>query len=32
MGIVIFLMFEGIMIDWEVREKKIGGEILCYVW
>jgi small subunit ribosomal protein S8 len=32
MGIVILSTSEGIMTDREAREKKIGGEILCYVW
>ena len=32
MGIVILSTSQGIMTDREAREKKIGGEILCYVW
>lgn len=32
MGIVIPSTSQGIMTDREAREKKIGGEILCYVW
>jgi small subunit ribosomal protein S8 len=32
MGIVILSTSQGIMIDREAREKKIGGEVLCYVW
>nr|YP_008965066.1 ribosomal protein S8 [Agathis dammara]YP_009722135.1 ribosomal protein S8 [Araucaria bidwillii]ATL59086.1 ribosomal protein S8 [Araucaria bidwillii]BAK86795.1 ribosomal protein S8 [Agathis dammara]BAO19750.1 ribosomal protein S8 [Agathis dammara]BCK52023.1 ribosomal protein S8 [Agathis dammara] len=32
MGIVILSTSQGIMTDREARKKKIGGEILCYVW
>uniref|UniRef100_A0AB39U366 Small ribosomal subunit protein uS8c n=1 Tax=Ophioglossum hongii TaxID=3238578 RepID=A0AB39U366_9MONI len=32
MGIVIISTPFGIMTDWEARQKKIGGEILCCVW
>nr|QWW93392.1 ribosomal protein S8 [Notoscyphus lutescens] len=32
MGIVILSTSEGIMTDREARQKKIGGELLCYVW
>nr|QWW93224.1 ribosomal protein S8 [Lunularia cruciata] len=32
MGIVILSTSRGIMTDREAREKKIGGELLCYVW
>nr|YP_009512045.1 ribosomal protein S8 [Araucaria angustifolia]AXI97971.1 ribosomal protein S8 [Araucaria angustifolia] len=32
MGIVILSTSQGIMTDREARQKKIGGEILCYVW
>lgn len=32
MGIVILSTSQGILIDREAREKKIGGEILCYIW
>ena len=32
MGIVILSTSGGIMTDREAREKKIGGELLCYVW
>nr|WGO60166.1 ribosomal protein S8 [Aneura pinguis]WGO60252.1 ribosomal protein S8 [Aneura pinguis] len=32
MGIVILSTSEGIVTDREAREKKIGGELLCYVW
>lgn len=32
MGVVILSTSGGIMTDREAREKKIGGELLCYVW
>nr|YP_001876612.1 ribosomal protein S8 [Welwitschia mirabilis]B2Y1Z5.1 RecName: Full=Small ribosomal subunit protein uS8c; AltName: Full=30S ribosomal protein S8, chloroplastic [Welwitschia mirabilis]ABY26825.1 ribosomal protein S8 [Welwitschia mirabilis]AMA21078.1 ribosomal protein S8 [Welwitschia mirabilis]BAH11193.1 ribosomal protein S8 [Welwitschia mirabilis] len=32
MGIAIVSTSRGIMTDREARQKKIGGEILCYVW
>ena len=32
MGIVILPTSGGIMTDREARQKKIGGELLCYVW
>nr|QWW92388.1 ribosomal protein S8 [Ptychanthus striatus] len=32
MGIVILSTSSGIMTDREAREKKIGGELLCYIW
>lgn len=32
MGIVILSTSRGIITDREAREKKIGGELLCYVW
>nr|YP_009531923.1 ribosomal protein S8 [Hymenophyllum holochilum]AXZ97012.1 ribosomal protein S8 [Hymenophyllum holochilum] len=31
-GIVILSTSYGLMTDREARQKKIGGEILCYVW
>nr|YP_009540327.1 ribosomal protein S8 [Ricotia carnosula]AYQ22330.1 ribosomal protein S8 [Ricotia carnosula] len=31
-GIVILSTSQGIMTDREARLKKIGGEILCYIW
>ncbi len=31
-GIAILSTSEGIMTDKECREKKIGGEVLCYAW
>ena len=32
MGIIIISTSGGIMTDREARQKKIGGELLCYVW
>nr|YP_009522569.1 30S ribosomal protein S8 [Dumortiera hirsuta]AXQ02642.1 30S ribosomal protein S8 [Dumortiera hirsuta] len=32
MGIVILSTSRGIMTDREARQKRIGGELLCYVW
>nr|YP_009193249.1 ribosomal protein S8 [Gnetum ula]BAN16901.1 ribosomal protein S8 [Gnetum ula]BAT70158.1 ribosomal protein S8 [Gnetum ula] len=32
MGIVILSTSQGIMTDQEARKKKIGGELLCFVW
>lgn len=32
MGIVILSTSQGIMTDRQARLKKIGGEILCYIW
>nr|YP_010881551.1 ribosomal protein S8 [Pellia neesiana]WIA68629.1 ribosomal protein S8 [Pellia neesiana]WIA68715.1 ribosomal protein S8 [Pellia neesiana]WIA68801.1 ribosomal protein S8 [Pellia neesiana] len=32
MGIVILPTSRGIVTDREARRKKIGGELLCYVW
>nr|YP_009895353.1 ribosomal protein S8 [Delpinophytum patagonicum]QKK41813.1 ribosomal protein S8 [Delpinophytum patagonicum] len=31
-GIVILSTSQGIMTDREARRKRIGGEILCYIW
>nr|YP_009899645.1 ribosomal protein S8 [Notothlaspi australe]QKK46540.1 ribosomal protein S8 [Notothlaspi australe] len=31
-GIVILSTSQGIMTDREARLKKIGGEIICYIW
>nr|AXZ97098.1 ribosomal protein S8 [Callistopteris apiifolia] len=32
MGIVILSTSYGLMTDREARQRRIGGEILCYVW
>ena len=31
-GIAILSTSSGVMTDADAREKKIGGEVLCYVW
>jgi small subunit ribosomal protein S8 len=31
-GLAILSTSSGIMTDNEAREKKIGGEVLCYIW
>jgi small subunit ribosomal protein S8 len=31
-GLAILSTSSGIMTDAEAREKKVGGEVLCYVW
>lgn len=31
-GIAILSTSSGVMTDREAREKKVGGEVLCYVW
>ena len=31
-GIAIISTSSGIMTDREARQKKVGGEVLCYVW
>ena len=31
-GIAILSTSSGVMTDNDAREKKIGGEVLCYVW
>ncbi len=32
MGIAILSTSSGMMTDQEARRKKVGGEVLCYVW
>lgn len=32
MGIAILSTSSGVMTDQEARQKKVGGEVLCYVW
>ena len=32
MGIAILSTNQGLMTDREARERKVGGEVLCYVW
>ena len=31
-GIAILTTSQGLLTDSEAREKKIGGEVICYVW
>jgi small subunit ribosomal protein S8 len=31
-GLAILSTSSGIMTDAEAREKKVGGEVLCYIW
>ena len=32
LGVAIISTSKGLMTDNEAREKKIGGEVLCYIW
>lgn len=32
LGVVILSTSKGLMTDREAREKKVGGEVICYVW
>jgi small subunit ribosomal protein S8 len=32
MGVAVLSTSEGLMTDREARKKKVGGEVLCYVW
>jgi small subunit ribosomal protein S8 len=32
LGLAIISTSQGIMTDREARQKKIGGEVICYVW
>ena len=32
MGVAVLSTSQGLMTDKETRKKKVGGEILCYVW
>lgn len=32
LGLAIISTSKGLMTDPEAREKKVGGEVLCYVW
>ena len=32
MGIAILSTNQGLMTDREARQRKVGGEVLCYVW
>ncbi len=32
LGVAVLSTSQGLMTDREAREKRVGGEILCYVW
>ena len=32
LGVAVISTSKGLMTDNEAREKKIGGEVLCYIW
>lgn len=32
MGVAVLSTSQGLMTDREARQKKVGGEVLCYVW
>lgn len=32
MGVAVLSTSQGLMTDKEARKKKVGGEVLCYVW
>ena len=32
LGVAVLSTSEGLLTDREARQKKIGGEVLCYVW
>ena len=32
LGVAVLSTSQGLMTDREARERKVGGEILCYVW
>ena len=32
LGIAIISTSQGLLTDSEAREKKVGGEVMCYVW
>ena len=32
LGVAVLSTSEGLMTDREARQKKVGGEVLCYVW
>lgn len=32
LGIAIISTSKGLMVDNEARDKKMGGEVLCYIW
>ena len=32
LGVAVLSTSQGLMTDREARERRVGGEILCYVW
>jgi small subunit ribosomal protein S8 len=32
LGVAVLSTSHGLMTDREARSKKVGGEVLCYVW
>ena len=32
LGVAVLSTSQGLMTDREARERKVGGEVLCYVW
>jgi small subunit ribosomal protein S8 len=32
MGVAVVSTNQGLMIDSEARKRRVGGEVLCYVW
>ena len=32
LGVAVLSTSQGLMTDREARKRKVGGEILCYVW
>jgi small subunit ribosomal protein S8 len=32
MGVAVLSTSQGLMTDREARQRKVGGEVLCYVW
>ena len=32
LGVAIISTSKGLMTDNEAREKKLGGEVICYIW
>ena len=32
LGVAVLSTSQGLMTDREARQRKVGGEVLCYVW
>ena len=32
LGVAVLSTSQGLMTDREARKRKVGGEVLCYVW